>query len=303
MRYATISFASLLVLFAGGCRETVDTRLEIEQPFSIFGIINPKSDTHAVRLFEIKTHITLVQPQPIDAVVTTTRMDTGERQAWQDSVVRLDNRDYRHVYWATFGANAGETYRLEVVRSDGATSTAITTVPPPISLEPLEADTLKPGEAIMPVLIRGNAPTLPRIDVEYVIVGFAPGGSSPIFRPIVFNYATQQVPHPDGFLLNIDMFQDYTEIYRVFDRDNSVSTDIIDLRQINVTIHVGDKNWASPIGVFDAEYLVEPGTFSNVDNGFGYFGSGYTESVTFRPPLVLIRRAGFYIVGENTPGQ
>ena len=64
-------------------------------------------------------------------------------------------------------------------------------------------------------------------------------------------------------------------------------------------VHVGDENWISPIGVFDPDFLVEPGTFSNVDNGFGYFGSGYVETIALRPPVALIRRAGFYVLGED----
>lgn len=293
---------AVLLLFAA-CRETVNTRLDIDQPYSLFGMMNPKSDTHAVRLFEIKSNIALVRPEPLDAVVATTNLDTGVQIIWKDSVVTLDDGDYRHVFWAAFEAAGGETYRLEVVRSDGATSAAVTTIPHPVELEPLEPDTLKPAEAFMPLQIRGMPPSLPRIDVEYVLVGFGEGGSDPVFKSLIFNYVGEPEPDPDGFLLKVDLIRDYNEIYRAFNEDNSVATDIIDLRQINVTVHVGDESWVSPIGVFDPDYLVEPGSFSNVDNGFGYFGSGYTEYVSFRPPVALIRRAGFYVVGESSAVQ
>ena len=294
---------ALLLILSTGCRETVNTRLEINQPYSLFGLINPKSDTHAVRLFEIKSNIALVRPEPIDAVVTTTNMDTGTQQVWEDSVVTLDDGDYRHVFWAAFDASGGETYRLTIVRSDGATSTAITTVPHPVELVPLVPDTLKPSEAFMPILIRGNPPTLPRIDVEYILFGFGEGGSDPVFKSLLFNYINEPIPTADGALLKVDLIRDYNEIYRAFNQDSDVTTEIIDLRQINITVHIGDDAWVSPIGVFDPDFLVEPGSFSNVDNGFGYFGSGFTEFVTVRPPLTLIRRAGFYVLGEGKSGQ
>lgn len=301
MRKNLVLAAAVLLLFSA-CSETVETRLEIEYPFSVFGIINPKADTHAVRVFEIKNNISLIRPEPIDAVVQTIHTQTGNRQVWRDSVIQLDDGDYRHVYWSTFEAKEGETYHLVVERSDGAKTEAVTTVPPLTELIVLEPDTLRPGEAFMPLLIRGAPPTLPRIDVEYILVGLDINGSNPIFKSIVFNYAGYATPDPEGFLLNIDLRKDYLDIYKLFDADNNVTPDIIDLREMNVTVHVGDANWVSPVEVFDENFLVEPGTFSNVKNGFGYFGSGYTEVASFRPPLALIRRAGFYVPGDTGDG-
>lgn len=293
--YKYLAFAGIIFLLFSACSETVETRLQLEYPFSVFGIINPKADTHAVRIFEIKQNIALVRPDPIDAHVTTTQMQSGEVYTWRDSVIQLEDGDYRHVYWSEFKASMGETYHLKVRRSDGAETEAITTVPPPVNLEVLEPDTLKLGQTLMPLFIEGSPPTLPRIDVEYVLVGFDENGSNPIFKPVVFNYARLAVPEAGGFILNIDLRADYLDIYQLFDQDDNVSTNIIDLREINVTVHVGDSQWISPVGFFDENFLVEPGSFSNVENGFGYFGSGYTESISFRPPLVLIRRAGFHV--------
>jgi len=286
-------------LLLTGCAETVDTRLRIDYPFSIYGLLNPQADTHGVRVFEIQSHIRLTRPEPIDAEVRSTLLTTGAQQIWRDSVIQLQDGDFRHVYWASFRPKGGEAYRLEVIRSDGATSSAVTTVPGPVTLEVLEPDTLRPGEAIMPVLVRGSPPTLPRIDVEYIVVGYAPGGSDPIFKSLTFNYWAGVVEVPEGDLIEVDLIRDFLEIFKEFDQDDAVANDLIDLREINLRVHVGDANWVSPIGVFDPDFLVEPGSFSNVENGFGYFGSAYVDSITFRPPVVLLRRAGFYVIGEN----
>jgi len=289
------------VLILAGCAESVDTRLSISHPFSVFGIINPQSDTHAVRIFEIQSNIQLIQPDPIDAVVTTTLMQTGEKRLWRESFIQLPDGDYRHVYWDHFPALGGETYRLEVTRSDGETTSAITTVPDTVSLKVQDPDPYS-LRVLMPLLISGHPASLPRIDVEYIVVGFEEEGSQPFFKSISFNYAGRSNAlreTPDGLVLEIDMAEDHSTIYTAFDQDSNVTPDIIDLREIKVNIHVGDANWVSPAGVFDPDALVEPGTFSNVENGFGYFGSGYITSIAFRPPLDLIRRAGFHIPGEN----
>ncbi len=288
-----------LAAFGTGCTESVDTRLRLDRPFAIYGLINPRADTHGVRVFEIKSTIKLIEPNPIDALVTSTLLQTGEQLVWRDSVIQLSDGDYRHVYWAVFKATGDETYRLEVMRSDGETSTAVTTIPGEVSLEVLEPDTLKPAEALMPIFVHGNPPTMPRIDVEYVVVGFAEGGSDPIFKSVLINYAGRPTQSDGGFLIEVDLIADYLAIFEEFDHDNVVTTDIIDLREINMRVHVADANWVSPVGVFDQDILVEPGTFSNVENGFGYFGAAYVDSITFRPPLTLIKRAGFYVIGKN----
>ena len=288
----------VIFLIFSACSETVETRLQLDYPFSVYGIINPKADTHAVRIFEIKQNIALIRPDPIDAIVISTDIQSGEVYTWRDSVVQLEDGDYRHVYWSDFEASARETYHLKVLRSDGALTEAVTTVPPPINLVVLEPDTLNFSQAIIPLMIEGAPPALPRIDVEYVVVGLDASGRNPVFNSVEFNYAGLEVSGTDGFLLNIDLRKDYLDIYTLFNETDNISATNIDLRNIRVTVHVGDDQWVSPVGFFDEDFLVEPGSFSNVTNGFGFFGSGYSEEIEFRPPVTLIRRAGFHIPGE-----
>ncbi len=184
------------------------------------------------------------------------------------------------------------------MRSDGESVSATTTIPPPVSLEILEPDTLSVREIIQPLFIRGAPPALPRIDVEYVVVGVSEGGSLPVFNPVTFNYVGRPQQRADGWLLELNLREDFLAIFEIFDATRELSTQIIDLKEIIVRVHVGDENWVSPIGVFDAEFLVEPGTFSNVENGFGYFGAGYVETLTFRPTGILVDRAGFLSSGK-----
>ncbi|MCY4225046.1 MAG: hypothetical protein OXF06_09440 [Bacteroidetes bacterium] len=284
-----------LIVTVAACSETVDTRIPLDNPYSLYGIINPKADTHAVRVFEITNNITVIRPDPLDATVMTTQLSNAKTLTWRDSVIQLENGNYRHVFWSVFQASVAETYHLTVKRSDGAQSEAMTTVPPPIALDVLEPDTLRLRQAIMPLKVMGTPPALPRIDVEYTLVGYDEAGANPVFKSVTFNYAGLEIPDTDGSLLNIDLREDYLKIYDVFDEDSQVSPNIIDLREILVTVHVGDHQWVSPVGFFDENFLVEPGSFSNVENGFGFFGSGYSESISFRPPRILIQRAGFQV--------
>ena len=241
----------------------------------------------------------LVQPNPIDAVVRTLQLESGHHRMWRDSIVQLDDGYYRHVYWSLFQPQPGESYLLETERSDGVIASAQTTIPPLVTLEVLEPDTLRPREALMPVMIHGDAPSMPRIDVEYILAGYREEGGEAIFKNVSFNYVGRPSAVAGGSLLEIDLIADYSDIYQVFRDDSDVTTSIIDLKEVQLRIHVGDENWVSPVGNFDPDLLVEPGTFSNVKNGFGFFGAGYVESTVFRPPVVLLRRAGFHIIGEG----
>ncbi len=295
----TFKLLILTMVASLGCAETVDTRLRIDYPYSIYGVMNPKSDTQAVRVFEIKSEIRLVQPEPIDAIVTTLEIESGAHRIWRDSIIQLADGDYRHVYWSLFQPQSGESYLLKTERSDGEAASAQTTIPPYVTLEVLEPDTLRPREALMPVMIHGSPPSMPRIEVEYILAGYRAEGGETFFKPVQFNYVGRPREVDGGALLEIDLIADYSDIYQLFRDDSNVSAEIIDLKEIQVRIHVADGNWVSPVGIFDPNLLVEPGTFSNVENGFGFFGSGYVEATVFRPPVVLLRRAGFYIIGET----
>lgn len=280
-----------------GCEESVNPKLSFDRPFSIWGQINVRTDTHAVRIFEIQESIRLVQPDPLDAVVSSTNLQTGETLVWRDSVVQLLDGDYRHVFWTVFETQTGQTYRLEVARSDGAVSTAETTIPPIIMLEFIETDIENRPGAMQSIKVNGLAPSLPRIDVEYNIVSITPQGGIVFDNPIIISYADRPRQIETGWIVDIDLVQDFVTIYQYLD-ELDLSTSLIEVREMQIRVHVGDEKWRSPIGIFDSDFLVEPGIFSNVENGFGFFGAGYVDSLTFRPPDALLDRAGFY-AGED----
>ena len=45
------------------------------------------------------------------------------------------------------------------------------------------------------------------------------------------------------------------------------------LRSMGVRIRILDANWDPPEGVFDPEVLAQPSRLSNVENGYGFWGS------------------------------
>ena len=55
---------------------------------------------------------------------------------------------------------------------------------------------------------------------------------------------------------------------------NTLGTEVLPtLYNVGLKITVASDDWRPPGGVFDPDVLIQPGTFSNVGVGFGFFGA------------------------------
>lgn len=60
---------------------------------------------------------------------------------------------------------------------------------------------------------------------------------------------------------------------------------------------VASEDGRLPGGVFDPEILIESGTLSNVEHGFGFVRGAYPTSLTWRPEEDAINRTAFRLPG------
>jgi hypothetical protein len=58
-------------------------------------------------------------------------------------------------------------------------------------------------------------------------------------------------------------------------------------------IFIGDASWVPPGDEFDEDVLVQPDLFSNVENGFGFFGAGYPLRFNAIQQGSILQSAGF----------
>ena len=72
-------------------------------------------------------------------------------------------------------------------------------------------------------------------------------------------------------------------------------THLIGLGRVEFRFLVADDSWNPPGGDFDFEVLSQPGAFSNVENGFGFFGAGYTASTEWFPSDVVRTELGYVL--------
>ncbi len=153
--------ALLAVTGVFGCADKIAAPSGLEQPFSIYGILNPRLTTQTLLVSPIEN---LLEPlgDSIDAVVTSTDLTTGETHLWQDSVVTGETGQLDHIFWASLQPEFGSRHRIDVTRSDGETSSVDVDIPGRVHVE--QVDT---GTRYLLVSIEGRNVRLVRLEVTY----------------------------------------------------------------------------------------------------------------------------------------
>ena len=293
---ASIVLAAGLVLTTAYCDQTITPLVGEDRPYTLWGFLDANADTQRVRVFSIEERLGTDRSGPIDAEVTSTHMETGEVTRWTDEVVVFSDSSVGHVFYAAFQAEYEQTYRLEVRRSDGAVSSAEVTIPPKVRVEMTDAR----NRIVVPVMIHGKPPNLVDVHVEYDAATMPPAnpwppGSTPpagIRFPVTISYDGEAESRPDGWYFEVNIRRDF-EVVKDRYTLNCLSPDHIALRRIRFRFLAANEEWAPPLNSFDPNLLIEPGAFSNVDNGYGFFGGGYTVAESWVPSEVIQRSVGF----------
>ncbi len=286
MRSCSLVLLLLALVALTGCEETVPPTLDTGRPFTLWGALNPSAEIQAVRVVPIQLTIDANVAGPLDAEFVTTNLDTGERVVWRDSVVQFPRGDAGDVFIAPFQPGYGEAYEVVATRSDGATSTARIVTPPliePVRLQP----EIGPGRADQR-LLWPEAPRLNDVEIEYSV------------RDINCNSYRMTLPAPsfaEPFEFGWQVTLPYNTVRDVLAAE--VGTSQITLLRVTVRALVTDANWKPPFGFgFDDDLIIQPGTVSNVENGFGFVGAAYPSAVSWNPEVEVLRAARFVEPGS-----
>ena len=262
----------LLTIGLSACEEDVTVVTGTDLPFSLFGVLTPEADTQFVRVFAIEGQLSPIENAPLDARFTSQVLETGEERVWRDSLIQEANGQFSHVYWSPFTAVHARTYRLDVERSDGA-RTSVEAKVPPMSEMVLPAQAFDvPG--VFPVVINGEVPNLLRIEVTY---GYKYLFSGEVVRDaITFVYDGAEEKVVGGWFLSVNAAQDRIRIQSLLKEALDLDTaPNVKLVRLTIRMIAANLEWEPPEGNFDLDVLVQPGTLSNVENGFGFVGAGY----------------------------
>jgi hypothetical protein len=295
--HAKITLGSLLFLCVIGCADEVAAPSGVEEPFSVYGIMNPLLPTQTLLVSATENSVAPASDS-IDAVVTSTNLTTGERHVWQDSVSANETDQLDHVFWAEFRPDFSTRHLIEVIRSDGAASLVYVDVPMDVTVE--SEDT---GTRDLIAYIRGGDFRIMRADVVYSVRRHPDTELSE--NPQLsysFSYISDVSQTASGFQIDIDLHRHFDVIASLYMLDIGGTWSSrrfpfhegLALMRMNLRLTVGNDAWNPPGRETGQDVLVHPGTLSNVENGFGFVGGGYNRDYPLYPSASAIADTWFF---------
>jgi hypothetical protein len=267
------------------CDETVDAFVEEDRYFTVYGFLDTATDEQFVRVIALRTTFGVSGQDPIDATVSTTAQEDGSVVVWKDSLVAYGDGSFGHIFHVRMQPIPGWTYRFDITRSDGNQASATTTIPivTNVTLE-------EPRIAVSNVTqkVRWDGIDFPpfRVEVWYRFQNARPNQP---FLNAVLTYEEDKYGSTVGGGENWEIVVRLTDDKEDVTRDLGIFGDARPfLMGVGMRLTMSDDQWRPPKGVFDREILVQPGTFSNVQNGFGFLGSvnQFTIEWTLAPDIV-----------------
>lgn len=291
--YVALGFA-LLVL--SGCEEDVVAVLNAEVPFSMYGVLNPLEDTQYVRVFPIEGTLVPEDPAALEARFTSTHQGTGEVRVWQDTLIQIQDGTLSNVFYSVFRVEWGETYEVRVERLDGTASFATVTVPEQANLFVEPPDTTR--EVLLPAVVENSPANVIKTEVEviskYVTEINQAGFPTFEFLNFTFSYDDRVRRSGNDWRVEVDLQEAFFDIQAEARRDFSfIESEGITLVLVSFSTVLGNEEWVPPDGEFNAANLIQPGTFSNVENGFGFVGAGYRLQRSWTLPFEVVEKTSF----------
>lgn len=288
--------SALLLLMAGlmGCDDSVNPFVEEDRFYTLYGYLDTASPQQYLRVMPLRTIIGADDVATIDATVTTTARENGVTIVWQDSVVTFSDGSLGHIFRGDFRPIPGWTYDLVVERSDGITARASTTVPLPEHVTLADPFTLLTNVTQRVHWQDIDTPPF-RVEVWYRFVNHSP--RSPFLNAVVV-YGEERLGElkDGGWEVRVQLTADKFRVAELL----GVSEDTgLALLGVGMRLTMTDNQWRPPGGVYNPEVLVQPGTFSNVENGFGFFGSINHYATEWTLPEDVVQRLGYSYPGKR----
>jgi hypothetical protein len=272
---------------AAGCAEEVTAPPPSGGTFTLWGALDPVDSLQAIRVIAV-TDILEPQPGPLDATVTSTDLRNGAVTTWRDSIVTFSNGTTGHVFVAMTDIDYNGVYRIDVVRSDGASSRARVTVPPLVEAFLETDENGSPDEAAL-------WPGVPQLNAPVLTLRIQDSGCGVNFHDVEFREISGAVAEPFEF--------GWRTQFSLARLREVLPTHLANgaLLQITLRAEVASVEWRFPTDNFDPEILIEPGAFTNVEGGFGFIGAAYPAALTYVPDTRATTRAGFPNPGFCVP--
>ena len=261
-----------LSLFLGACEESVNPILESDQQFTLFGTLDMELDTQYVRVIPIRPTLAGAERAPLNVTFTSTDLVAGDVITWRDSLVNFSDGSFGHVFYTPLRLRPGHRYRVEVRSPDSDIVTSAETTLP-----------AEPQAVVMPEEIGFILTTQVRASQQILWQGLSqePYSIEQWYRFFTledFSFRDVQLPYvplngpvegqADTWEITLNLVRDRDTMETFIELTESIS-----LAGLGLRITLLDEAFVPPGGVFDPDVLSQPGTLSNVENGFGFVGS------------------------------
>jgi hypothetical protein len=275
-RLVAVVVASAL---AAGCEHPFEPFQEDEDAlFSMFGYLDLNADTQWVRVMPVRTNL-LLEPEPIDAVVTLEHVGSGQLATLNDSLFRfvdprLEGVAYAHNFWTTETLEPGATYRLRAARPDGAASTAFVVMPADPELTILQDRTY--GRSGIFAFLQVRAEKVLFVEMLYAAVSLSIGGPATVPIREYWTFSTD-VPGTHGIAMRVDTSAVRRKGFSAVGRQE-------------IRLVVGRSDWPYHPGLSDLAVTLPGAALSNVENGLGFVGGVATWTIPFDRCVVIEAR-------------
>ena len=258
----------LLVLSAvGGCETTFEPFQESDRAFSLFGYLDVAADVQFVRVTPLRDSL-YARRGALDATVTLEHLGSGRTSVWRDSVIFFGEAP-AHNFWSQEPVELGQTYRMTVLRSDGAASTATFTLP---VREP------EPGAAF-PMFSPTATVTIRKTDIlvkAELIYTVQTAFSSDVTQR-AFSYLDEASRYRDsegdwGYTFSFDR-AGILERLAI-----TLGTTDFDVLALDLAVASAGPEWPD-LATIDQETLALPDVIGNVEQGVGFVGGIVSKTV------------------------
>lgn len=292
---AAVFAAMVSFTMVGGCDDPfVDPFLEGKH-YTVYGYLNVHENEHFLRVAAVRRSPEYI-PTPgsphaeFDGVVTTTDLTTGVQHQWVHTLRELDDGNFGHVFTASFVVHKGREYELVVTRSDGATTVARTKVPNLTQMEVGPAVIV--GDSTFQTVTWLGASTAEDIIVNYC------AKPAEYFRcePVSIYYGRSGRRTEDGWAIDIQLSKDLAFLRNQMGFEDAVQLELAPLDMLFTAL---DDKWILPEEPFDPEEFAQPGALTNVEDGFGFWGSMSLSTGTWMPEAEALAVSGYVPLGGS----
>lgn len=249
-----------VLIVVAGCDTAVDPFQTSTNYFSIGGVIDASADTQFVRVTPLRRKVS-IPAEPLDAIVTTTDLVTGETVVWHDSLFTLHMGGVAHNVWSDFDFKPGRSYRFEVSAPEGRVSTAVVALP----------DTFP--EIVIQIPMGSPTATINVPDVEDLadlrIIFCGRESESASIQRVDIPLINRASRYQEGFTTRVAAY------------DIAATAGLSRVYWIRILAMAAGPDWPD-FDQLDGETLALHDSYSNVENGVGFLG-GVTSRLAYWP--------------------